>query len=1638
MFGYRWNKAPLVVLFAFAFTLGSLTDTVLLESVLDETQHLKDFGSLSDHYIQSETGSNLKQRHVIHRKIRSILLPSVIKLCAEETILQAINNHLKYYELRVCQEAVWEAFKIFWDRLPEREEYEMWMNLCEKGTLTIFDIGANFSESEEHQRLIKQEFYKEPTMLVLVDLALMSNHTSYRTGSCVLQRQLYLYPQKLPPQMEAASSPGSSTTTTLIKSNTTLKDTATNDPSSEMVPIAGIDIAAEEEELAGTNEVEPVTVKSSKEVVEFSIQLVGENYREELANPSTLDHQKMVKDVRAEMKNIFGKVPGFQSIHILEFREHQNLDSSSNVLVHYAMTFDGSILPIETIDTPSEVQGGLSLEMENENRLPAVYTINDLRDFVAQASHEEKQIGDSLLTFDPETLQLLNEHSTDHGLGSNDFSLEDQEAPEVPSHASEDHTTVGLSTTGSPSADVNTVLNAERPSTPMTTNINDVFPGNFINGDFEVDNKQLNILFPKDIRNEGKLPNFMGSEQATESIISVVERLIITEGDTDGLLLNNAVQPQSQPTVTELLSDHTSEEKMISMESSVTVTPREHSPEFSSDWEDVSEGTVFIPSSTMSPTPLPFGTDPTITLDISEPSPHTVGSVSTDEQMAASSAIFTSTGPSIPSSPILVDSDGVYHSGQMSQSTDASGFITHDPDVFDNLSSTTQQIFISSSTVDSDGNTEQSSDDQDIILDYGSGSGIEPDFIWSWTTESSEPISYTQIQIKPQKTDFVQLTNITHDNIAIDHHTQLLNVAEIGNVIEDFTELNADGVTSQEDASLLPEITSNRILDARLVSYISQALPEKVPVQWTPDNVLELTMQTSEATGVYDYYSSDSTSGVQPILDHSTSADLAEKYPVTLKPIKESSPKGQLIAEFTMMGYPSTEAFTIQDLTLVSSLLDDSIESPTTKQLVTQSSITEQVNVNSLTADNGMTESPITDQMTMLSTGERIIIESPTHEHEVTEPVTVRNTATDISIVGQFITEPVIEHVVSKPSSLDQIIPESPTMWQLVTEFSDVEELMIEPHTIPQPVTGLSNSLWADTELTTVSLDKSISEPSNEILPITESSNEILPFHKSSSLPHTVVSNIIVAELTTPDFHSVTASAMVEPFTQTMYITDPSTSEYDLSKLSNIVQSLSESAPVIDSVDESISATHPVMTLSTVVDLTTAASTTVKILAESSPVDHHDLIVVEYSEMKPTKIHSSITQDIEENDDVHSEVQDISTELEHSDLIYHQEEADNHDEMASGYTELAIAIPTNKAMMSNNTMSKRALIVFFSLRVTNMVFSDDLFNKSSPEYKALEQQFLELLVPYLQLNLTGFKYLEILNFRNGSIVVNSRMKFAKPVPQSATNAVYLILEDFCNTAYQTMNLAIDRYSLDVESGVQADPCKFQACNEFSECLVNQWTGEAECVCNPGYLSMDSLPCQSICEIDTTFCLNDGKCDNIPHHGAICRCRVGENWWYRGEHCEEYVSEPLVVGIAIASVAGFLLVASAVIFFLAKTVREQIFKSDTRGSSGRSDSLASVENGTKYNPMYESDATTGYSHYYRRYPHLSSYSSTSPEASTDFSSDEIRHIYEHSELSKEEIQDRLRIIDLYTKDRQFAEFVRQHQMAMDNTRRSSTS
>ncbi|XP_068615955.1 interphotoreceptor matrix proteoglycan 1-like, partial [Brachionichthys hirsutus] len=295
----------------------------------------------------------------------------------------------------------------------------------------------------------------------------------------------------------------------------------------------------------------------------------------------------------------------------------------------------------------------------------------------------------------------------------------------------------------------------------------------------------------------------------------------------------------------------------------------------------------------------------------------------------------------------------------------------------------------------------------------------------------------------------------------------------------------------------------------------------------------------------------------------------------------------------------------------------------------------------------------------------------------------------------------------------------------------------------------------------------------------------------------------------------------------------------------------------------------------------------------------------------------------------------------------------------------------------------KELVVFFSLRVTNILFSDDLFNKSSPEYRSLENTFLELtqrsgsrnspnpgassksgprrqttlasipLLPYLQSNLTGFKQLEILNFRNGSVVVNSRMKLNKPVPYNVTEAVHCVLEDLCSAASSRLDIEIDSRSLEIEPADQADPCKFLACNEFSRCVVNSWTKEAECLCEPGYGTVDGLLCQSTCVVQPNYCLNGGLCEIIPGHGATCRCPVGKYWHYHGERCNELVSVPLDPTMITTCLVGSLCLVCAIVGILI-FINKKCMK--TRKAVTLVHTLApyAFENTLRVNPVFESD------------------------------------------------------------------------------------
>ncbi|XP_028612050.1 interphotoreceptor matrix proteoglycan 1 [Grammomys surdaster] len=213
-------------------------------------------------------------------------------------------------------------------------------------------------------------------------------------------------------------------------------------------------------------------------------------------------------------------------------------------------------------------------------------------------------------------------------------------------------------------------------------------------------------------------------------------------------------------------------------------------------------------------------------------------------------------------------------------------------------------------------------------------------------------------------------------------------------------------------------------------------------------------------------------------------------------------------------------------------------------------------------------------------------------------------------------------------------------------------------------------------------------------------------------------------------------------------------------------------------------------------------------------------------------------------------------------------ELSGYDSTPGQFLEMTTPIPTLQYITtSSETIATKGheLVVFFSLRVANMPFSYDLFNKSSLEYQALEQRFTDLLVPYLRSNLTGFKQLEILSFRNGSVIVNSKVRFAKAVPYNLTQAVQGVLEDLRSTAAQELNLEIESYSLNIEPADQADPCKLLDCGKFAHCVKNEWTEEAECHCKQGHESHGTLDNQ-----DLNLCPPGKTCEANRGQAAPCR------------------------------------------------------------------------------------------------------------------------------------------------------------------------
>ncbi|XP_048672719.1 interphotoreceptor matrix proteoglycan 2 isoform X5 [Caretta caretta] len=1112
-------------------------------------------------------GKEQLNRHVLFRRKRSILFPSGVKICPDETGEQAIANHLKYFKLRVCQEAVWEVFKTFWDRLPAREEYQYWMSLCEEGTMSIFEMGTNFSQSEEHQSLIKKK---------------LSYMKEEMDGAC----SDWSCGSGIPTPSPAADA-------------TTLRDAAANVPPPHEVSIESPSDYTfnknEDSDASINNEIKKEDGKLMKPVpdqmVEFRILILGEKYTEELSDPSTMQHQLLSEQFISQVKNAFEGLPGYNNIHVLEF---SSPDDDSGVEVHYAVTFVGEAISNATWDLinlqSNKVEDNSLVELEDNPTV--VYTISDFRTYIAEILQKNSFLENVSLTLDPDSLQLINVKEVLSPAPEDTSRITENpvvlESPEVDDLADE--------------KDYDNALLAEWPSAEATTASN-ILPLDFTKSGFTFDSEQSNS-------NE----MWLRSENLDfENNMNSTPKAVLTSSPGGMSLEEGSLTlPSVTPSILENGSPVDSQE-WLSIPASFK------------DDAGVSEG--FLLPSSLYPHLAPKEMPSTV---ISVVPPTSIPTMASTSETEPNNEGVISAEKAREAMPIDIDS--------------ISRDSLEDGEVYLEVNPLQPDLYPGG----------------EIIYEDGSGSAFDASGqeAWPWGIATLEPVFYSlpESWLKDKNDSLLIRAQDTPEGQILDYIID--SIEKLNGNPEDGGMTNARGDFTDDSESNVPGL--------------SETATQQVPMLWTQETLnVELSMQTLEASGMSDYSSSFA---YEPSVDYS-SLDMADEQTSISPHEKDISIEGHLLT--------STETFNVKQ--------------------AEESSEDHQIIYEAVGNQNKEGTKP-EELSTIVQSG---------------VAVTIGHQDMDSSWTGLL-----------KPET---VLTATPMMENIVTDIFMEEQQIPDLHLTTQEASG-----------------------SLAVKPI-----NIWPTHNTERASEKPAEQDMQSEAPSKVEVSTIAPYLLELPTGSEDFTGQSSTDHETSSPSSLNMAVGSFATVTITKNPIGSLSSFPTTQYTVSSIKLGEDMTTRVL------DHVGTMLYPHE------------MNLEERSMTDSRME-VSTNV-HS------------TEMAS------IAWPTHANR--NTTTSSRALVVFFSLRVTNMMFSEDLFNKNSPEYKALEQRFLELLVPYLQSNLTGFQNLEILNFRNGSIVVNSRMKFEKPVPRNVTNAVYVILEDFCNTAYQTMNLAIDKYSLDVESDV---------------------------------------------------------------------------------------------------------------------------------------------------------------------------------------------------------------------------------------------
>ncbi|XP_043962030.1 interphotoreceptor matrix proteoglycan 1 [Gambusia affinis] len=1453
-----------------------------------------------------------------HRSRRSVFLQPGVRICSQESVDEVLASHQAYYQLRVCQEAVWEAFRIFLDRIPGTWEYQAWVRSCQQEALCISDIARNFSSSEEHIGLIHRR---------------MKNRRERRPETRAVTPAAE---QKIPELPGSAAPP--STSSSPPPAIIFITSAAPPTPAMDRTGPAGPDQEDPEQ---------PNLVPEGPEVhmVQFSISLLDPGYKQLLGEPDSPEYLDLATHLQDQMRLVFDRVSGFKAVSVLGIRELLEPGRAEGISVHYSVVFENNIHHATSETT----------------REPEASADSGLRDMLVKALQEKASLPVDLdsLNFQPEVMTLPTPTSA---------ATEEMDEPSQP----DSHNEFKVFT---PEPEVNELhppLTPKEKKNDLVTLLDStaVSHGEMI---AVTDGMMLIIDDPpalEDIIDNSEEiymiePELLSHEQEEEELLIITHEIETIHQDEMGELVRVYIPTPTLPLQREADNPFiTSSRNLISEEDLRPVEKEGESPVFkptalilftaaiankelseittpSFKSADLTDQPALIPKKEEDINTLPD--EEKVDLGFSKPEPSDV----LDQESQDVRSLQTEVELLEPEEdPVILEvlrpnleKVEVSEPGEVAMEMSESGEATFEVSVPDKEEKPSESIMevveVSNPATTPDTSeteapevSEPHQEVQQVLQmdievvdvsmqekDSTKASETKKESVVKSQDEVTEPEPEILVHVpekdletfkEPEEPRPETGSEDTKPEVFTEQSVEdNVNILQPDKGIVEITELKEEQREKVIEVSLsIPEPEENlvevsekeeeeevvlvgskdeNVLERPGHEVLKEILPE-VPEEKGPD-------VTEERVPIFmeDRVAEDTKETIPKVTEEErVPKHIEDKVPEhseesVTKVIQDMVPED---TEETVFKITEQKVPKVTEENINMGGIADRISEPeeAVPELDREEVREKSVHVVKLQTED-VTEIPNADfedgKVVVASLDERpvdIAQPEPSSQTEEKTEATDESKSPGLETVSEpdkdrfdFLPdlpkglEPEPEEEVGEPEPKRDSVEPAIASIKILQTSKSMEELHYREDSIQavgENPLDFSDELNPSVEDNLPIIPGLLHPPEekapNRIYPITE---DVDTKDNIDTKEHIDRTNIEVereasafrtpepvqTDLPTEAATSVPAATAAEPEAQSedIGVTDKSSSKTQEEEMFVTHSPVSE-------------ALHPPPSAVDLVQVPTSGPT-----EDSGPFELTEDRTEPEQPVPPVETADPESLTASPGGEEFSEYVDQSNTLS-------KESVDPGSDLTSAAEENAAPLRYLTTPTMTTASNRQELVVFFSLRLTNMDFSEDLFNNTSAEYRALENTLLDMLLPYLQANLTGFRNLEILNFRKGSVVVNSKMRFSRSVPYNVTEAVRCLLERFCSAARR---LQIDRSSLDVEPADRADPCRFLACSASSRCVVDHQTQEARCLCEPGFLAHQNQSCQSVCELQPEFC-PDGDCFVVPGRGAECRPRSG--------------------------------------------------------------------------------------------------------------------------------------------------------------------